>query len=571
MPGETDRGEPLTERSVLRHICLPIAFYTAILLTAPLAANSAPAQTPGAGGRNEIFVGSALEDYLRVLQLAGKTQSTYPWSIRSFSPREIDLLAAVDSSHPWAQRYELGIVDAAQRRRAGLIAPRLEMLYNSAFPHGTNNGPIWAGRGLTSAVQLGVSARFGPLSLTLAPVFFRAENEPFPLAEVSEEASPFASPFRTDMIDLPQRFGDGPYSRLDAGQSTLRLDLPWVATGISTANQHWGPATEHPFVLGNNAPGFLHAFLGTAQPLNAWLGHVHGRVVWGRLEQSEFFDYPGTAPRRFMTGVVGVFMPRGVPGLELGVSRFFHNSWPSEGLSARDFLQPFESFLKIGLPDRGIADPSVPDDLRLSAPDNQLASAFFRWVLPRSGFEIYGEYGREDHNFDLRDFLIEPDHHSSYMIGLGKVWERSADRLVRLKAEVINTQVSHVVELRSQAPLYIHSEARQGHTHRGQILGSAAGFGGGGAILALQSYSPSGGWEVEVTRALRADATFRNPEDIRDPLRGLDVVHGLGVGRSMFLGRTDIAGAIVASQNMHRDFGDDRLNLGLQLRIRAGW
>jgi hypothetical protein len=553
----------------LRHICLPIAFCTAVLIAIPLASTAAAAQVPGAGGRNEIFVGSPLEDYLRVLQIAGRTESTYPWSIRSFSPREIDILAAADTAHPWAHRYKLERGGAGERAGVSLIAPRAEVMYNSAFPQGSNNGAVWAGKGLTSAMQLGFSARYGPLSLTLAPVFFRAENEPFPLAEVSEDASPFASPRWTDGIDLPQRFGDGPYSRLDAGQSTLRLDLPWLAAGVSTANQHWGPATEHPFILGNNAPGFLHGFVGSAQPLNAWIGYLHGRVVWGRLEQSEFFEYPGTAPSRFMTGIVGVFMPRGVPGLELGVSRFFHNSWPSDGLIARDFLQPFESFLKIGLRDRGIADPDVPDDLRLSAPDNQLASAFFRWVLPRSGFEVYGEYGREDHNFDLRDFLIEPDHHSSYMIGFGKVWERSPDRLVRLKAEVMNTQVSHVVELRSQAPLYIHSEARQGHTHRGQILGSAAGFGGGGAILALQSFSPSGGWEVEVTRALRADETFRNPEDIRDPLRGLDVVHSVGAARSVFLGRMDVTGGIVASRNMHRDFQDDSFNLGLRLRIRA--
>src|SRR6187455_637160 len=55
------------------------------------------------GGRSEIFAGSELETYLRDLQTAGKSES-YPWSIRSFSPAEIDRLAATDSAHPWAAR-----------------------------------------------------------------------------------------------------------------------------------------------------------------------------------------------------------------------------------------------------------------------------------------------------------------------------------------------------------------------------------------------------------------------------------------------------------------------------------
>jgi len=41
------------------------------------------------GGRNEVFAGSDLESYLRYLQTLGKSES-YPFSIRAFSPQEID-------------------------------------------------------------------------------------------------------------------------------------------------------------------------------------------------------------------------------------------------------------------------------------------------------------------------------------------------------------------------------------------------------------------------------------------------------------------------------------------------
>ena len=53
------------------------------------------------------------------------------------------------------------------------------------------------------------------------------------------------------------------YTRLDPGQSTIRLDFPAVTLGASTANQQWGPGSTHPLLLGNNAPGFTHLFLGT--------------------------------------------------------------------------------------------------------------------------------------------------------------------------------------------------------------------------------------------------------------------------------------------------------------------
>ncbi|MEO5904039.1 MAG: hypothetical protein ABIQ55_08520, partial [Gemmatimonadaceae bacterium] len=57
----------------------------------------------GAGGA-EVFAGSEFENYLRYLQTLGKSKSTV-WSIRSFSPEEVDKLAPTDSLHPWAKRY----------------------------------------------------------------------------------------------------------------------------------------------------------------------------------------------------------------------------------------------------------------------------------------------------------------------------------------------------------------------------------------------------------------------------------------------------------------------------------
>ena len=436
-------------------------------------------------GRSEIFAGSELETYIRLLQSDGKA-ALYPWSIRSFSPKEIDRLLAQRSDHPWAEHYDLG-PSSGVRFTFDLVRPSLTTSVNSAFPWGANNGPVWAGRGVTASFQVGFAARYGPVSLTVAPMAFSSQNADFDLQNNGQAGDlQFADGRFPTRIDRPQRFGNGAYSRIDPGQSTLRIDLPVVALGASTANQYWGPARQHPILVGNNAAGFPHLFLGSSAPLNVGIAEIHGRVVWGKLSQSDYTGITGSARRRFMSGIVGVISPKGVKGLELGAARFFHVTWPVEGLSLSNFTKPFESILKAGLHDPN--DPANP----ANSPDNGLASVFARWVFAQSGFEVYAEYGREDHNWHFRDFIQEPDHSGGYVLGLAKILRSSPENFYTIRAEVMNLQVSQLVRGRREFPFYVHSRTRQGHTERGQILGAAAGNGGSATLLAVDRYHRNG-------------------------------------------------------------------------------
>ncbi len=539
---------------------LLLAIIPALLSARPLFAQ----RNEPVGGRSEVFVGSELENYLRLLQVGGQV-ARYPWSIRAFSPAELDRLMPGDSAHPWAERYDLQ-ADTAGGVRFDWVHPQARMIFNSAFPYGANNGPIWAGRGLTTAVQAGFAVRAGPLSLTVAPVLFRAENAPFPLTPNGHSGRLAFADWRTyhNWIDLPQRFGDQPYMRLDPGQSTLRIDALGVTAGVSTANQHWGPAAEHPIILGNNAPGFAHAFLGTLTPWNLWIGRLHGRVVWGRLEQSPYSFVAESDSRRFTSGLVVSFTPRGVPGLEIGGTRFYHEAWPQEGLGWANLGRPFEALLKQTLRQLN-PDPETRDELA-GPPSNQLASVFARWVFPASGFELYGEYGKEDHNWDFRDLVLQFDHNAGFGLGFRKVWTRSPASLITLRGELLNLQVTHILRVRSQLPFYQHSVFRQGHTHRGQILGSAAGYGGAGSILALDYYHPRGRWTLAWERAVRADSGehWRTQE-----AGGLDVLHTLGAEALVFRGRWDVTAGLRGVYNLNRGFASDAFNLNATLAIRA--
>jgi hypothetical protein len=528
------------------------------------------AQT-GVGGRNEVFAGSELESYLRHLQTLGKSES-YPWSIRSFSPGEIDRLAAADSTHPWAKRYDLGRRTSSSGFQWDYVRPRVAFYLNNAFAYGGNDGAVWQGKGLTTSFQTGLSAKWGPLSAIIAPVAFRAENQSFPLFRNGETGRlVFADGQFPLALDRPQRYGTLPYSRVDLGQSTVRFDWYGVAAGISTANQWWGPTEIYPYILGNNAAGIPHFFVGTSSPANLWLAKLHARVVYGELEQSEYssvggpkyfrnFSEPGR--RRFMAGLVATILPRGAPGLEIGGGRFFHAARDSTGFGSHVLRMPFENLFKV-------QEPATADDIT-NLRDNQLASIFIRWAPPGSGFDVYGEYGREDYAGDERDLVLEPDHAGTVNIGFRKTW--LSPRVMNvLRAEVFNYESPAGARARDQGRIYIHGVLRQGHTNRGQLLGADVGPGSGGAqTVAFDRYTTSGRITGFLSRVVTHEVlTAYRSGPAQD--NAVDAMTSIGVEGTRFVGMFDVMGRIAVAFDMDRNFLADRTNGNFVLAVRQNF
>jgi capsule assembly protein Wzi len=522
------------------------------------------AQAPAATRRAplDIFVGSDRERYLRVLQTLGLVRP-YPWSIRGFSPAELDRLRPESDAHPWAEYAEWSSPRPKSNARSGgaqqdVFPVQFNTWYNTTFPFGMNDGAVWTGRGLTAAAQGGGGVRQGPVSVVVAPLVFWAQNRSFPLAPAGTEGDPrFGDPDFGGVVDRPQRFGDRAYMRFDPGQSTARLDLFGVALGVSTANQWWGPMTEFPYILGNNAPGFTHVFFGSATPFNVGIGRLHARVMYGGLAQSAYTSITGAPTRRLAVGAIAVFSPRGAPGLELGVARFYHMVWPDSGIGSRELRRPFESFFKLSLP----RDPR-------QGPENQLASLFGRWVLPGSGFEVYGEYGREDHNGNSRDLLQEPDHAATYGVGLQKAWLVRSGSVVALRGEIMNFEISSLGRHRPEGGFYIHTDTRQGHTHRGQLLGAGFAVGSGaGASIAVERYTTRGCESVTWSRLVRRDVGNAISASVRCA-NCPDVQHVLRAERVRRQGRIELRYGLAAVYELNRDFGRDATNWTPEVGLR---
>lgn len=527
------------------------------LLVSAAAPSLAAQDNDAVNVKHQISAGSELENYLRYLQVMSRA-ADQPWSVRPFSPSQLGYLLERTEDHPWQRHYKL----APSHRfvEVGAISPKTTIFFNSSFPYGSNDGPVWVGRGFTYQIQAGMFARVGPVTLTLAPVAFRAENGSFAHFDTLTSCPPACA--TSSSVDRPERFGDRPYQRIDPGASSLQLDLPLISAGISTANEWWGPAQEYPIILGNNAPGFVHLFFQTRNPTPVWIGRVHARVIYGKLDQSAYSPVTGsrryTSPLepgtvRFAGGLLAVFEPRGVDGLELGFGRFFHFIWPELGIPPSFVRKPF------GVLFRSNTGPTGIDE-------NQLVSAFARWAFPRSGFEVYGEYGRDDNSYDNRDLLQEPDHARAYMLGFRKSYNVTDGEFSAIRGELVNFQTPTLVRSgRGEGVFYRHSFLRQGHTNRGQLLGADVGVAAAAAsLVSWDRFSRGGRTTFSWERKIQKENGEFHTSGVVNP-KGIDVWHALRAERTKFFRNVDLTGGVTVVKEFNRNFREDAWNFNATL------
>jgi hypothetical protein len=501
-----------------------------------------------------VTAGSEAERYLRALSLTGIVHAPQ-WTVRPFAPTELFRMKPI-GPHPWSQRF----FPIGAESHLAILSPTLSLTENSSFPYGFNDGPVWAGRGLTIVGSGGLDWHGHSFSVAIDPVAFVTQNANFDIVSngLAGRRS-YADWLNPTIIDLPQRFGSGVYGRIDFGESHLRWDRRWFAIGAATESEVWGPAVEHPIILGNNAGGFPRVFLGTASPVDVGPVRLHGRIFWGRLDQSRFGPSVDSQPYHLATAAIGTMSLAGAPGLEIGAARFFHVLWPTDGLGGVPWLRVFEGVLKSSL--------STSSNPMGNSSDNQLASMFFRWAPPSAGFEVYGEYGREDHNGDLRDLAKQPDHDAAYMVGFQRAWsnpERTSLMVVR--GELLNSRISHLQQADPQTPWYVHGAILQGHTQRGQVLGSAAGYGGGGSSVAVDRYTPDGRTTVRWDRLTQATRRNNFGLPVGD---SADVVHALSIERLRTVHRIDLTASATIAREFNRHFANDATNLSVSLSVRV--
>jgi hypothetical protein len=546
----------VAETSSAFAVLLALLFAAAVLGASPTAVRAQSAS--GGTDWNETWVGSEWEVYTRALADRGLLgASNEPWSSRPFAPSVIrGWRATLDSaSHPWSSRLPQRADTGGWRTAFVVLRPSITTSYNSGFPWGLNDGPVWQGRGLNAWGTAGVAFHAGILSVRLEPLVDYAQNQAFQLEPTPAGTSPFANDMEPYYIDVPQRFGPSTFHIVNPGQSYVRLDWRGATVGFSTEDIFWGPGVQQALLFDDNASGFPHVFLGSSHGIATPVGTFYGQLIYGRLEESGYGPASVSASR-FGAGGIVVWMAPGLP-IEIGAARFYHRAWPKT-LDPSELLVPFGSVFQ---------DPEVEN---MGATDNQLASVFASVRVPSSGFELFGELGKTDRNSSFRDLAEEPEHNSAWLLGFMDVVgpQSLANGFWTVRADAANGRIGALQDIgRTQSTFYDHDLLTQGHTEDGQLLGSPLIERAGGVDASVDRWMKRGRMGVSLFER-------QMPEDLEVgmPANQLRSQWDVGLNGTLFAGaERDITFAVGRVWDLNRFPGTDVCNNYLRLGVRAGW
>jgi hypothetical protein len=429
-----------------------------------------------------------VEDAWRRQQLLGNDKSNSSYMIRPLSipANENISLDADEDTYNIANFRKLLYSDKKLKGEVYLLPVVMQQQYNTHHPYGMNDGSMVQAKGYQTQLSGGVFAKIGPLSVQLRPEYVYAQNKTFQKLSDAPNGvfwnTSIARHYNT--IDLPDRYGDNDYSKLRLGQSSIRLSAGPVSVGLSNENLWWGPGNRNSLLMSNNAAGFKHFTLNTTRPIQTYIGSFEAQIIAGKLNQSGVASPSGpeyiTKPTdwRYLSGMVLSYQPKWVPNFFVGLDRTFIVNRENRGSSFADYFPIFKSVKKASYVQ---GDGSNSDD---SAARDQYISFFARYLLPESNAEVYFEFGRNDHSYDIRDGLVEPEHTRAYVVGFRKLIALNrSNEYIQMGIELTQLEKTKTRDLRASETWYNHYQVLDGYTNEGQVLG--AGIGPGSNLQSL--------------------------------------------------------------------------------------
>jgi len=412
------------------------------------------------------------DENLRILQLEGKLD---PHNALTARPYFLNKTLTADSlihlidpvTHIHTLRY-------SSRRKTSIfewLPITLDNQYNSHHPYGWNTAGMIDAKGFQNKFSTGLFASFSILSVQLKPEIVYAQNPDF------EYSAQYGAPTK------------GVYTKIFAGQSSIRLSAAGLSLGVSTENMWWGPGIQNSLLMSNNAPGFLHLTFNSTKPLKTAIGYFEFQLIAGKLvedtnvllenkdlissyyAQNNYGGFPSIGSLdhggwRYFNGVTVSYNPKWIKQLFLGFNR--------TGLIYHDSLGQFPGFIHNYLPVFVEFFRSSSTYQSGSLNLKQTVSISARYLLPKSHTEVYAEYGANDNTFNIRDELMSPNHGTAFTIGVKKLYPLKKNKWLSLEGEI--TQLSQSVDqnIRSTGYWYLF---QGGYTNQSRILGAGYGMG----------------------------------------------------------------------------------------------
>jgi hypothetical protein len=417
-----------------------------------------------------IVVNGIQENTAREWQLLEKWNSNHSFAVRPIKVNPDQ--SKTDSNFHW---FDLKpIVWQSKATSFGLHPLKLESNFNSTRPYGWNNGSMLQSRGPGTRLSMGLHYASGPFEVNVQPEWVYAANSNYTT---------------TTLYGMPN---DGPYHRIFAGQSYANLNLGKIKLGYSNQNLWWGPGQFSALLMSNNAPGFGHFHFSSREPIHTKLFDLEWQLIGGGLSQDSTINAENHAQQkgiytpqwRYVNAMVISIHPNFLKGLHLGFTRSLqvYQTWfQNKDISMFEKYMPMLSqFFKKKIYTQ--ANAPLFDDGK-----DQLASVFIRFVMPRSHFEFYFEYGYNDFKTNVRDLAIDAQHSSAYIVGFKKVIPKNNDRYFSISGEITQMAQPPDFVVRNAGNWYVHNTVKQGMTHMNQLLGAGSGLGNNVQTLQLES------------------------------------------------------------------------------------
>ncbi|WP_236252945.1 capsule assembly Wzi family protein [Echinicola sp. 20G] len=429
------------------------------------------------------------EEAIRRQQLLGEFEPAISFNLRPIHPRFFSGRGVYnDYSLFEVDNTNLFDTNDTQQKYISYLPLINTMAFNTERPYGWGNGSMIPNVGLQNRISGGIAAKFHFINFQLMPEWTWAQNKPYEgYHNDFSEGINRARYFFWNYGDNPERFGSSPYSKFSLGQSKLTLSYGSFEMGVSTENIWWGPGQFNALIFSNNAAGFSHLTFNTTKPAKTFLGSFEGQILLGKLQSSgyepsqweelnEEYFRPLSEDWRYLNGFSISYNPKWVPGLFVGVNRTFQQYSKDKGDSFSDWFPIFEGFVKNKLFSDG--NSADYDNKR----QDQQVSFFGRYSFSKAKAELYFEYGRRDHAYTTREFVMNPEHARAYLLGFQKLFSLPyPNQYVQVRAEILQQQESINRWMRypgfgGGASWQTHNAVR-GFTHFGQALGSGAGTG----------------------------------------------------------------------------------------------
>jgi hypothetical protein len=433
-----------------------------------------------------------LEEYYRRKQLFDIDNSN-----RSFLIRPITLN---DSIFPGAKQLKNSI----NRLEVDLLPVINTTRFLNGRPYGWADYGMIPNPGLQTYLSGGVKVKYRFINFTFRPEFALSQNLGFETNLSQMSQSEIKGKFISwNYGDIPERFGEGWVFNPWWGQSKLTFQYGAFELGAATENIWWGPGQFNALTFSNNAQGFPHLTLNTTKPAKTFLGNIEAQLIMGRLENSglapsqdqelndRYFE-PFTGDWRYLNAITFTYNPKWIKGFFFGFSRTFQQYNAQRGNSFYDWFPVFEGFQKKNFFDSG---NSVDFD---SNGRDQTITLFGRLVIPKTKSELYFEFGRRDHAFTWREYILNPEHARAFIFGFNQLFEiPELGKNIQIRSEITHQQesINRIIRyggltspelggIRGGLSWHTHNAAK-GFVNYGQPLGVGIGVGSNAQIFEI--------------------------------------------------------------------------------------